>query len=234
MDGVSRAKQAAGIAACDFISSGMEVGLGTGSTVRYTVIELGRRMKEEGLSIRGVPTSVETAELATELGIPLLGWHEVSTLAVTIDGADEFDPQFHLIKGGGGALTREKIVAQVSEAMVIVTDPSKDVLTLGEFPLPVEVLQFGWEVTVRHIQDFCPGNITRRGGDSPFVTDNGNFIVDCLFGPTIQDPESLETLIRGVAGVVEVGLFTGMADAIVIGSEAGVETRIKQGGRLDL
>jgi ribose 5-phosphate isomerase A len=233
MDEVARAKQAAGIAACDFVIDGMDVGLGTGSTVRYTVIELGRRMDEEGLSIRGVPTSVETAELATELGIPLLDWNEVTTLAVTIDGADEFDPGFHLIKGGGGALTREKIVAQISEAMVVVTDPRKDVQTLGAFPLPVEVLAFGWEVTARHLGALCPGEVVRRGGEMPFVTDNGNFIMDCHYGPTISNPVGLETQIRGVAGVVEVGLFTHMADVIVIGSESGVETRIKSGGRLD-
>jgi len=233
MDEVARAKQAAGIAACDFVVDGMDVGLGTGSTVRYTVIELGRRMDEEGLSFRGVPTSVETAELATELGIPLIDWDEVTSLAVTIDGADEFDPQFHLIKGGGGALTREKIVAQVSDAMVVVTDPSKEVPTLGAFPLPVEVLAFGWEVTTRHLGALCPGEVIRRGGEEPFVTDNGNFIIDCHFGPTISQPVDLEAQIRGVAGVVEVGLFTHMADAIVIGSEAGVETRIKSDGRLD-
>lgn len=232
MDEVERAKQAAGIAACDFVKSGMDVGLGTGSTVKHTVIELGRRMKEEGLEIRGVPTSIQTQLLAESLSIPLLEWDEVKRLGLTIDGADEFDSNFHLIKGGGGALTREKIVAQVSDSMVIVTDPRKDVGTLGDFPLPVEVVQFGWEVTMRHLSDLCPGDVGRRGKENPLITDNGNFIIDCQFGATISDPIALETAIRGIAGVVEVGLFTNMADAVIIGSTEGIETRIKDDGRL--
>ena len=232
VDEVEAAKQAAGIAACDFVSEGMDVGLGTGSTVRYTVIELGRRMNDEGLNIRGVPTSIDTEQLASSLGIPLIAWNEVGRLAVTIDGADEFDSEFHLIKGGGGALTREKIVAQVSDTMVVVTDPRKDVGTLGKFPLPVEVIQFGWEVTLRHLQEMCPGIASRRGGTEPFITDNGNYIIDCNFGASITDPVILETDIQGIAGVVEVGLFTHMADAIVIGSPQGIEVRVKAGGRL--
>ena len=233
MDSVEQAKKAAGIAACDFVSDGMDVGLGTGSTVRYTVIELGRRMSEEGLKIRGVPTSIETEELATKLGIPLISFDEVNRLSVTIDGADEFDSNFHLIKGGGGALTREKIVAQISNAMVVVTDPRKDVGVLGEFPLPVEVVQFGWEVTVRHLQEICPGEVSMRGGDDPFVTDNGNFIIDCHFGPSIIEPVKLESKIQSIAGVVEVGLFTHIADAVIIGSLEGIEVRIKTDGRLE-
>jgi len=232
MDEVEAAKQSAGIAACDFVTSGMDVGLGTGSTVKHTVIELGRRMAEEGLEIRGVPTSIETEKLARSLGIPILEWDQVGRLAVTIDGADEFDSNFHLIKGGGGALTREKIVAQVSDSMVVVTDPRKDVPTLGDFPLPVEVIHFGWEVTSRHLQEICPGPAIRRGGSEPLITDNGNFIIDCSFGPTITDPIALESEIRNIAGVVEVGLFTNMADAVVIGSDAGTEVRIKPDGRL--
>ena len=232
MDSVEQAKKAAGIAACDFVSEGMDVGLGTGSTVRHTVIELGRRMSEEGLNIRGVPTSIETEELAIKLGIPLISFDEVDRLSVTIDGADEFDSNFHLIKGGGGALTREKIVAQISNSMVVVTDPRKDVGILGEFPLPVEVIQFGWEVTVRHLQEICPGEISRRGGQDPFVTDNGNFIIDCNFGPSIKEPVKLESQIQSIAGVVEVGLFTHIADAVIIGSNEGIEIRIKADGRL--
>ena len=232
MDEVEAAKQAAGIAACDFVTDGMDIGLGTGSTVRHTVIELGRRMNDEGLNIRGVPTSIETEQLARKLGIPLISWDEVGRLAVTIDGADEFDSEYHLIKGGGGALTREKIVAQVSDAMVVVTDPRKDVGTLGEFPLPVEVIQFGWEVTLRHLHEICPGTVSRRGGEEPFVTDNGNYIIDCNFGATITEPVKLESQIQGIAGVVEVGLFTHMADAIVIGSPQGIEVRVKANGRL--
>lgn len=232
MDEVELAKQAAGIAACRFVESGMNVGLGTGSTVSHTVIELGRRVREEGLLIKGVPTSLETESLAQQVGITLLEWSEVESLDITIDGADEFDPDFHLIKGGGGALTREKIVAQVSRAMVVVTDPRKDVQTLGAFPLPVEVLPFGWQVTAGHLSKLCRGQVVRRGGEDPFVTDNGNFIFDCHFGPTIDQPKSLEIAINSIAGVVEVGLFTDIADAVVIGSPAGCEVRIKAGGRL--
>ena len=231
-DSVSIAKKAAGVAACDFVTSGMKVGLGTGSTVRFTVIELARRMKEDGLRISGIPTSKETQELALSLGIPLLEWSEVDSLDVTIDGSDEFDPNFQLIKGGGGALTREKIVANVSNAMVVVTDPSKDVATLGAFPLPVEIIEFGWEVTAEHLSRLCPGDVIRRGGEQPFVTDNGNFIIDCHFGSTIDDPCDLEMRIRGIPGVVEVGLFNDMADAVVIGSSSGVEVRMKPEGRL--
>ena len=231
-DAIDAAKQAAGIAACDFVSSGMRVGLGTGSTVRYTVLELGRRMTDEGLDIEGVPTSEATAALARELGIPLLEWHQVNGLDVTIDGADEFDAGFNLIKGGGGALTPEKIVAQESAAMVVVTDPSKQVDILGAFPLPVEVLQFGWEVTARHLGELCPGGVSRRGEDEPYITDNGGYILDCHFGATIDNPVGLEADVRGIAGVVEVGLFTGMADAVVIGSSTGVELLLKPDGRL--
>ena len=116
--------------------------------------------------------------------------------------------------------------------MVVVTDPRKDVGTLGKFPLPVEVIQFGWEVTLRHLQEMCPGIASRRGGTEPFITDNGNYIIDCNFGASITDPVKLETDIQGIAGVVEVGLFTHMADAIVIGSPHGIEVRVKAGGRL--
>ncbi|MBS72205.1 MAG: ribose 5-phosphate isomerase A [Thermoplasmata archaeon] len=229
---VEAAKQSAGIAACDFVHDGMDLGLGTGSTVRYTVIELGRRISEEGLNIRGVPTSIETEILANEHNIPLIPWNQVEKLDLTIDGADEFDPEFHLIKGGGGALTREKIVAKISHSMVVVTDPRKDVEILGNFPLPVEVIQFGWEVTSRHLQKLCPGDVKRRGGDNPFITDNGNYILDCNFGPTISNPVELENKIQGISGVLEVGLFTHIADAVVIGSTHGIEVRIKPSGRL--
>ena len=147
MGGIERLKEEAGIAACNFIKDGMKIGLGTGSTVRYTVIEIGRRISEDGLNVVGVPTSEATRELALEVGIPLVTLSESDGLDLVIDGADEFDNNFSLIKGGGGALTREKIVAQSSKSMIVVADDRKQVETLGDFDLPVEVLPFEWERT---------------------------------------------------------------------------------------
>lgn len=250
MNSDDEGKMSAGIAACKFVSNGMNLGLGTGSTVYYTIIELGRMIAEEGLEIAGMPTSKATALLAQKVGIPLLNWSEVETLDLVIDGADEVDGDFQLIKGGGGALTREKIVANIGAAMVVVADPRKDVTVLGEFPLPVEILPFGWESTFRHLQNLCEGDVTIRrspevpafeldgekidvnehGG--PFVTDNGNLIADCNFGATIDNPIELESDILGIPGVVEVGLFNDMCDVLIIGSSAGVEVRMRRGGRL--
>ena len=145
MDAVEELKQEAGIAACKYVKNGMKIGLGTGSTVKYTIIELGRRIAEEDLQIIGVPTSEATKELAESLNIPLSDLSEIEKLDLTIDGADEFDPNFDLIKGGGGALTREKIVALASNAMIVVADDRKKVSTLGQFPLPVEVSISDWD-----------------------------------------------------------------------------------------
>ena len=142
MADVEALKKEAGVEACQFVTSGMKVGLGTGSTVKYTVIELGRRIREEGLQITGVPTSIVTENLAIESGIPLLELSDVDGLDIVIDGADEFDPDFQLIKGGGAALLREKIVAQESKIMVVVADERKKVSTLGAFPLPIEITPF--------------------------------------------------------------------------------------------
>ena len=147
MEDVERLKKEAGVAACDFIKDGMKLGLGTGSTVRYTVIEIGRRISEEGLNVVGVPTSEATRKLALDMGIPLVTLSDSGGLDLVIDGADEFDDDFSLIKGGGGALTREKIVAQSSQSMIVVADDRKQVKTLGKFDLPVEVLPFEWERT---------------------------------------------------------------------------------------
>ena len=179
MGDVERLKEEAGVAACNFIKDGMKIGLGTGSTVRYTVIEIGRRISEEGLNVVGVPTSEATRELALEVGIPLVTLSESGGLDLVIDGADEFDDDFSLIKGGGGALTREKIVAQSSKSMIVVADDRKQVETLGDFDLPVEVLPFEWERTRDRISSICPGEVTLRGGSEPFVTDNDGYILDC-------------------------------------------------------
>ena len=233
VDEVEALKREAGIAACSFVSSGMRLGLGTGSTVRYTVLEIGRRIAEEALEVIGVPTSEATRHLAEGLGIPLLSLEEAGELDLTIDGADEFDPDFQLIKGGGGALTREKRVAAASRAMVVVADDSKQVPVLGEFDLPLEVGTDDWERVRDELDTICPGPVSLRGGQTPYLTDNGGYILDCEFGPTIFEPNQLEQLILSVEGVVEVGLFVGMCDAVVMATPSEVLTLVKQGGRLD-
>ena len=233
MGGIERLKEEAGIAACNFVKDGMKIGLGTGSTVRYTVIEIGRRISEDGLNVVGVPTSEATRVLALEVGIPLVTLSESDGLDLVIDGADEFDNNFSLIKGGGGALTREKIVAQSSKSMIVVADDRKQVETLGDFDLPVEVLPFEWKRTRDRISSICPGEVTLRGGSEPFVTDNDGYILDCSFGPSISDPKSLEMKLLSIAGVVEVGLFVDICDAVVLASNGGVLTLINDSGRLN-
>ena len=233
MGDFEKLKEEAGIAACNFIKDGMKIGLGTGSTVRYTVIEIGRRISEDGLNVVGVPTSEATRELALEVGIPLVTLSESGGLDLVIDGADEFNDDFSLIKGGGGALTREKIVAQSSKSMIVVADDRKQVETLGDFDLPVEVLPFEWERTRDRISSICPGEVTLRGGSEPFVTDNDGYILDCSFGPSISEPKSLEMKILSIAGVVEVGLFVDICDAVILASNGGVSTLINDSGRLN-
>jgi len=233
MAGVEQLKEQAGIAACRFVTDGMALGLGTGSTVRYSIIEIARMIKEEGIEVVGVPTSEDTRRLAEHLGIPLRTIDVATNLDLTIDGADEFDPKFDLIKGGGGALTREKVVAKASNSMVVVADETKQVSTLGEFDLPIEVDSILWEEVRDGISSICPGEVRLRGGDeNPYITDNQGFILDCSFGPTISNPESLERGISEISGVVEVGLFVGMCDAVVMASSGGVETLVKPDGRL--
>ena len=229
---VNAMKRTAGIEACDWVFDGMSVGLGTGSTVAHTVIELGRRVREEGLDIVGVPTSIATMELATEVGLPLTSLSHAGQLDLVIDGTDEYDPHFTLIKGGGGALTREKVVAQSSKGMVVVADRRKRVDVLGTFPLPVEVINFEWMRTMERLSEICPGAVTIRGGKTPLVTDNGGLILDCEFGPTITQASALESEILSIAGVVEVGLFCGLCDVVVLADEDSVVTSISPDSRL--
>ena len=223
-------KAEAGIAACAFVSSGMQIGIGTGSTVKYTILELGRRIREEGLEISGIPTSDATEKLSIEQGIPMLDWEDCDHLDLVIDGADEFDPELHLIKGGGGALLREKIVAESSGGMIVVADASKRVDVLGAFALPIEVNPYGWEQTKRRIESICPGPVELRGPD--YLTDNGNPILDAHFGPSISDPVQMEADLRAIAGVVEVGLFTNTADVVVLAAPGGCELIRKPTARL--
>ena len=208
---VESLKKEAGIAACAYVHGGMNVGLGTGSTVKYTILELGRRVTEEGLDIVGVPTSIATRDLAMEVGITLAPLDELSHLDVVIDGTDEFDPSFQLIKGGGAALLREKIVAQSARRMVVVADDRKQVSCLGAFPLPIEVTSFSMGTTKRAIEAClgCKATV-RMDGDEPLVTDNGNHIIDARTGPSIEDPETTERQLLNIAGVVQVGLFNNM------------------------
>ena len=225
---VEALKQEAGEAACTYVSNGMKVGLGTGSTVKYTILELGRRVRELGLEIVGVPTSLATRDLAKEVGIPLAELDELDGLDVVIDGTDEFDPSFQLIKGGGAALLREKIVAQSSARMVVVADERKQVQRLGAFPLPIEVTPFSFKTTQRAIERSLECNTSLRMTDQgPLLTDNGNYIIDAQTGPSIDDPKDTERVLLNIAGVVQVGLFIDMCDVVVLASGTGVSVLTK-------
>ncbi len=223
-------KAEAGIAACAFVKNGMKIGIGTGSTVKYTILELGRRIREEGLDVVGIPTSEATDKLSIVQGNTMVDWSTCQHLDLVIDGADEFDSDLHLIKGGGGALLREKIVAESSGGMIVVADASKKVEILGAFPLPIEVNPYGWEQTQRRIEAICEGAVVRRGPD--YLTDNGNPILDAHFGPNIADPVQLEADLRSISGVVEVGLFTDTADVVVLAAPGGCELIRKPTARL--
>lgn len=233
MNDAESLKKIAGEAACTFVKTGMRVGLGTGSTVKYTVLELGRRIKEEGLEIVGVPTSIATQKLATEVGIPLVELGSLDGLDIVIDGTDEFDPQFQLIKGGGAALLREKIVAQQSASMVVVADDRKQVECLGAFGIPIEITPFACDVTVSALASMLGCDVVMRiEGDNHVLTDNGNCIADAQIGATISNPVAVEANILNVAGVVQVGLFNNMCDAVVLASGEGVQTLMNPKGRL--
>lgn len=221
-------KLAAAERALTFVEAGMRLGLGTGSTAAKFVELLGKRVKQ-GLEVVCVPTSEATRMQAAALGIVLATLDEVPFLDLTIDGADELDDQLRLIKGGGGALLREKIVATASDRMIVIADASKRVVTLGAFPLPVEVVRFGVTATRNMIEMLafdagCEGEIKMRLGrdNQPFVTDGNNYIFDCAFG-RIEDPESLDEALKFIPGVVENGLFLGIADIAVIAGPGGVD-----------
>jgi len=220
-------KEAAGRAAAKLVRDGDIVGLGTGSTAYFAVVALGERVKA-GLKIIGIPTSLHTADLARAVGIPLTTLDEHPEIDITIDGADEVDPKLNLIKGGGGALTREKVIATASKKMVVVADSGKVVAVLGKFPLPVEVIPFARTVVERKIVALGASPKLRMKPDgSPFLTDNGNQILDCSFGK-IDDPPALARELSGTPGVVEHGLFIGLAKLVVVGRGASVEEiRIK-------
>ena len=223
--------------ALDFVEDGMRLGLGTGSTAAWMVRALGARIRREGLRVTGVPTSTRTAELARACGVPVVTLEEAKWLDLTIDGADEFDPGLGLVKGGGGALLHEKIVAAASDRMVVITDRSKQVDHLGAFPLPVEVIPFGWQATRTLIETCLAGmdvdarQVTvRQGDDGPYRTDEGNLILDLQLR-RIGAPEDLGRALNQIPGVVENGLFLGLCDVVVMGDADGnVELRYREGG----
>ena len=224
---VDRAKFAAAKHASDQVEQGMRVGLGTGSTAAWLVRCLGDRVRDQGLQIKAVPTSSRTAQLAREVGIDVQTLEQVPHLDITIDGADEFDSALNLIKGGGGALLQEKVVAMARDKMIVITDASKQVDTLGAFSLPVEVLQFGWKTTQRLIKSQLAAShtadkkILRRMLDAaPYVTDEGNFILDLQLGQ-ITDAPKLALWLNQIPGVIENGLFIDICTQVLIGHADG-------------
>ena len=229
---IDKAKFVAAKRAADFVEDGMRVGLGTGSTAAWLVRCLGEMVRDEGLKIRGVPTSTRTAELAREVGINVISLDEAKWLDLTIDGADEFDGDLNLIKGGGGALLQEKIVATASDQMIVIADVGKEVEHLGAFPLPVEVIPFGWQTTRALIEELLVSMDVlgrdaslRMNGDRPFVTDEGNYILDLHLG-RIGNPHQLAMALNQMPGVVENGLFMDICDVVIVGHGDGrVETR---------
>jgi ribose 5-phosphate isomerase A len=224
---IDKAKFVAARRAVAFVEDGMRLGLGTGSTAAWMVRCLAERMRDEGLRVTGVPTSSRTAQLARHLSIPIQSLDEAKWLDMTIDGADEFDADLALIKGGGGALLQEKIVATASDRMVVIADAAKEVAQLGAFPLPVEAIPFGWQTTRALIEETLVGldvlgrDVTlRMNGDAPFVTDEGNYILDLHLG-RIGNPRQVSLVLNQIPGVVENGLFIDICDVVVIGHGDG-------------
>lgn len=224
---IDKAKFVAAKRAVDFIEDRMKVGLGTGSTAAWMVRCLAERVREEGLRVTGVPTSSRTAELARQLGIPITSLDDAKWLDLTIDGADEFDPSLNLIKGGGAALLQEKIVATASDQMIVIADAAKEVAQLGAFPLPIEVIPFGWQTTKALVEemlvslDVMNRDVTlRMNGEAPLVTDEANYILD-LHLKRIGNPRQLAMVLNQIPGVVENGLFIDICDIVVIGHGDG-------------
>jgi len=225
--GAEKEKRNAAFAAMEFVEDGMTLGLGTGSTAKHFV-ELLAAEVADGLLIRGVPTSQQTQVLAESLGVPLVPVEQVNRIELTVDGADEVDGNGNLIKGGGAALLREKIIADASDHMVVIADPSKQVERLGAFPLPVEVAPFGFTITAKLVYDaLCASGIEKpqvklREDDpaDPVVTDGGHFILDCHCG-RIPDADALAARLSSIPGVMEHGLFLGMARTVIVGNEGG-------------
>jgi len=214
-------KELAARASVNYVKDGGVVGVGTGSTAKFVVEALAEKVKA-GWKIRGIPTSVATEKLATSLGIQMITLAECQDLDVTIDGADEFDPNLCLVKGGGGALLREKIVASASKQMVVIADSSKQVAMLGKFPLPVEVIKFAEPLVAKKIAAMgAKVTLRKTAAGEIFVTDESNWILDCDFGQ-IPDPPALARKLSDTPGVVEHGLFIGLASVVVMGKGSEV------------
>jgi len=239
MSPIEKAKFVAAKRSVQYIEDGMKVGLGTGSTAAWMVKCLGERVREEGLKIKAVPTSTRTADLAREVGIEVVTLDQARWLDLTIDGTDEFDANLNLIKGGGGAHLQEKVVATASDQMIVIADAAKSVETLGAFPLPVEVLAFGGLTTKALIEeslvsmDVLGREVTQRmNGDVPFISDEGNHILD-LHLNRIGDARQLSLVLNQIPGVVENGLFIDICDVVVIGYGDGkVELRDLNAGTI--
>ncbi|RKU18542.1 ribose 5-phosphate isomerase A [Candidatus Poribacteria bacterium] len=215
-------KKIAAEKATEEVRDGTVVGLGTGSTVYYALLKLGT-MVRDGLNIIGIPTSDGTEKIAIEQGIPLSTLASHPVIELTIDGADEVDAHLNLIKGGGAALVREKIIANASKRILIVVDESKVSRVLGtSFALPVEIVRFGWEATQREVNNICGKSDLRGGIENPLITDNGNYILDCHFDG-IPEPEKIELQLNNVPGVVENGIFVNRADKVIIGTPTGIQ-----------
>jgi ribose 5-phosphate isomerase A len=212
-------KRAAADKALELVQDGMLLGLGSGSTARYFTEGVGR-LVADGMKVRGVPTSRATAELAAELGIPIVT-ELVGQIDLAVDGADEVDPSLNLIKGRGGALFREKLVAAAAKRFVVVVDESKLVKQLGAGVLPVEVLPFLWRSTAERLTALGASLVVRGGEETPYITDNGNLILDLTVEGGISDPQALNAELKQITGVVEHGLFVGMADTVIVAGPDG-------------
>lgn len=218
---LEKAKEKASIKALDFVADGMRIGLGTGSTATYFIKHLIERV-EQGLKIEAVASSEVSTQLAKKGNIPLLNINEISHLDLTVDGADEIDRQKRLIKGAGGALVREKIIASMSKEMIVIADESKCVEKLGKHPLPVEVIPFAISATLSHIQEKgFSGNLRKNSDGTPYQTDNHNWIVDLTFDSPLEDPETVHVSLISIPGVVDTGFFFHLAKQCVIGKQDG-------------
>ncbi len=229
-DWIETAKKNAAIEAVKHVNDGFVIGLGSGSTAAYAIEEIGSRVKREGLHVLGVPTSYQAFMLAVKNKIPITTLEEHTTLDLTIDGADQIDEELNLIKGMGGALAREKIVASASKKLIIIADETKKTKILGEnnHPVPIEVLPFAASLVIHRIEKNGGRPAIREAirKVGPVITDNGNLIIDAIFGP-IRKPLELEIQIKALPGVVETGLFVGMANIVYVGKTSGVEKREK-------
>ncbi|MGE0408594.1 MAG: ribose-5-phosphate isomerase RpiA [Amphiplicatus sp.] len=226
---IDEQKKQAALAAVTLVEPGMTLGLGTGSTAAHFVDLLGEKARA-GLSVKGVPTSEDTRRRAVAAGIVLIEPDETTAIDLAVDGTDEVDPAFNLIKGGGGALLREKIIAAAARRFVVIADRSKRVAALGAFPLPVEIDRFAYGLTARRVREALgalglPADLRLRpapGAAAPFLSDGGHFILDCRLG-AIPDPAALDRALKSIPGVVETGLFVGLAEKVILGGPNGVD-----------